>query len=68
MAVSLTVPAKAPCEHPNLPPVPFDYEASKGMSAYEVRQRWPRKMQKCPDCGAEVICYASNSHYYSGDW
>jgi hypothetical protein len=56
------------CEHENLPPVPFDEEAAKGLSAWEVRRRWPRKMQICPDCKQDVLCYASSLHYYSGDW
>jgi hypothetical protein len=56
------------CYHKNLPPVPFDEEAAKGLDAMEVRKRWPRRVQICPDCKDEVICYASNAHYYSGDW
>jgi len=56
------------CQHPNLPEVPFDAEAAKGLSSWEVRKRWPRKLQTCPDCEADVICYASSEHYYSGDW
>lgn len=56
------------CLHSKLPPVPFDEEAAGGLSAGEVRARWPRLMQVCPDCKEDVICYASNLHYYSGDW
>lgn len=56
------------CKHPNLPPVPFDAEAAKGKSAFEVRGLWPRKIQECPDCKEQVICYASSLHYYAGDW
>lgn len=56
------------CEHTNLPPVPFDEKASKGLSAPEVRSRWPRLYQICPDCKAGVICYASFRHYIAGDW
>jgi hypothetical protein len=56
------------CEHPNLPLVPFDEEAAKELSAWEIRARWPRKMQVCPDCKEEILCYASSMHYYMGDW
>lgn len=56
------------CMHANLPVVPFDEEAAKGLRAHEVRARWPRKIQQCPDCKQDVICYASSFHYYSGDW
>lgn len=56
------------CKHPNLPPVPFDEEASKNLDADEVRKRWPRKTQTCPDCGDTIICYASYMHYIQGDW
>ncbi len=55
------------CAHVKVMPA-FDYEASKGLGAYEVRKRWPRFFGKCPDCDFEGILYASREHYYSGDW
>lgn len=55
------------CEHHGAK-VEFDEEAAKGLSAWEVRKRWPRFYGACPDCGVQLIKYASNVHYYSGDW
>jgi len=60
--------AQEPCQHKNLPVVPFDEEAAKGMTASEVKKRWPRLNQICPTCGVSIICYASYAHYISGDW
>lgn len=49
--------------------VTFDAEAAKDISdAYEIRRRWPRFMGECPDCGGNVIVYASYAHYIAGDW
>lgn len=47
-----------------------DDEAYKaGMSAREVRKRWPRLDGACPKgCGFSGIAYASFTHYISGDW
>ncbi len=56
------------CEHPKLPEVPFDPVAAKGLSSHEVKDRWPRLYQVCPDCKAGIICYASFEHYIAGDW
>lgn len=55
------------CQHPNVT-VLFDYEASKGLSAEEVRKRWPRFHGRCPDCEYYGVIYASREHMYSGDW
>lgn len=63
-----SLPSDERCTHPNLPPVPFDEEAAKGLPPYEVRSRWPRLDQQCPDCKEMILCYASQMHYYSGDW
>ena len=46
----------------------FDADAARGLSAPEVRERWPRFFGLCPTCGYEGIYYASREHYYSGDW
>lgn len=56
------------CDHPNLPPVPFDAEACKGKASSWVRKHYPRLYQVCPDCQAEIISYASSEHYYAGDY
>lgn len=53
------------CDHG----VSFDDEASRGLSADEVRKRWPRGYGPCPKgCGFNGIAYASFAHYVSGDW
>ena len=55
------------CGHPRTLP-PFDEAAARGLSAEEVRRRWPRFWGACPDCGAQVIAYASVGHFIAGDW
>lgn len=55
------------CTHSKIMPT-FDYEASKGLDASEVRARWPRVFAKCPDCDFNGILYASFEHFTTGDW
>lgn len=55
------------CEHKNLP-VYFDAEKSRGLTANQVRNDYPRFHGKCPDCGETMIGYASFEHYIAGDW
>jgi hypothetical protein len=53
------------CDHG----VTFDSKESEGLSAYEVRRRWPRLFGECPKgCGFKGIGYASFEHYIAGDW
>lgn len=47
---------------------PFDEQAATGLSVAEVRRRWPRFFGACPDCGGQVIAYASAAHFAMGDW
>ena len=56
------------CDHPNIERPEFDPERAKGLSAYEVRKLFPRKMVRCPDCGDTILMYASWQHYVAGDW
>lgn len=61
-------PRCATCNRLFVDPEPtFDQEAAKGLSAYEVRERWPRVTSVCK-CGATTVRYASYMHYLSGDW
>jgi hypothetical protein len=46
----------------------FDYAAARGLSAEEVRRRWPRFHGKCRQCGFNGIAYASFQHQLAGDW
>lgn len=55
------------CEHPKTIPA-FDAAAALGLSSREVKRKWPRFFGNCPDCGEQVIGYASFEHYLSGDW
>lgn len=56
------------CDHPRVPVPVFDACAARDLPSDEVRRRWPRGHERCPDCGAGVISYASPLHYISGDW
>lgn len=56
------------CKHPRLPTPVFDEVAARGLSPDEVRERWPRTDQECPDCGSGVIGYVNFTHYVAGDW
>jgi hypothetical protein len=55
------------CQHDSVT-VSFDPKAAKGLSAHEVRMRWPRFSGMCPQCQCRLIKYASAEHYYAGDW
>ena len=50
------------------PPPRFNYDEVKGMTADEVRRRFPRHMSHCVKCGSDTIRYASFIHYMCGDW
>lgn len=53
------------CQHG----VTFDEQRAQGMSAGEVRFRWPRLDGECPlGCGYRGTHYASKAHYVWGDW
>lgn len=57
------------CEHKQaLEAVSFDKDAAAGLTAYEVRKRWPRYSGICPECRCPLIGYASTEHYLAGDW
>ena len=55
------------CQHQRCP-VAFDLDAAKGLSAQEVRTRWPRFYGVCFDCLSMVMLYASFEHFVAGDW
>jgi len=60
-------PPEPTCHHG----VTFDQKAAEGMSANEVRERWPRgwfTVQQPCGCGFVGIAYASTAHYLCGDW
>jgi hypothetical protein len=59
---------KEECLHRGLLIPSFDLEAAKGLSSDEVRQRWPRSENCCPDCGSTVVGYADLAHFTAGDW
>jgi hypothetical protein len=56
------------CQHENTPVPLFDKDAAAGLQPKEVRERWPRGVGPCPDCGDTVIVYANWVHYVYGDW
>ena len=55
------------CTHEGAP-VEYDSDAAKTMDSYAIRSRFPRFDGKCPDCGCQLIKYASMEHYIAGDW
>ncbi len=52
------------CDHG----VRFDLTEASGLSASEVRKKFPRLDGRCELCGYEGIAHASIEHYYAGDW
>lgn len=56
------------CKHPRLTIPIFDEVTAHGLTPDEVRERWPRSDEECPDCGSMVIGYASFIHFVAGDW
>jgi len=55
------------CEHLSIMPE-FNEKEAQSMSSYEVREKYPRFCGRCPDCGLNLILYASFTHYLAGDW
>lgn len=55
------------CKHESVMPTVTDEEL-RGLSAREVRTSYPRFFGTCPDCGQELILYASYMHYLAGDY
>ena len=53
-----------PCTHG----LAFDITKAQGMTAREIRLRWPRLFGKCPHCDYDGIAYATSAHYIMGDW
>lgn len=61
----LNHPEECVCD---IPSPHFDAEAAKGMTADEVREKFPRSYGQCSKCGATGVAYASFEHYLAGDW
>lgn len=55
------------CTHPKCRPE-FDEEKAKHMHPAQIQKTFPRFQGVCPDCGQEIIKYASREHQYYGDW
>ena len=55
------------CDHDSVK-VDFDKEKASNMTVGELRDKYPRFHGKCPDCGCDLIKYASIEHYLMGDW
>lgn len=55
------------CEHVGVP-VAYDSDEAKTMDSLAIRKRFPRFHGNCPDCGQQLIKYASFEHYIAGDW
>ena len=65
--LALDDPEETGCKHEKCCPE-FNSEEAKNLDSYEVRKKYPRFMGACPDCGSQVIYYASAEHYIMGDW
>ena len=48
--------------------ITFAMDEAEGLSAAEVRKRWPRFDGTCEQCGFYGVAYASFGHYVMGDW
>lgn len=46
----------------------FDAEACKGLTASEIRKKFPRFNGYCAACGYDGIYYVSFQHYIYGNW
>ncbi len=55
------------CRHLQVTP-DFDEDEVYGLDAYEIRKKYPRFEGVCPDCGQQVIVYASAAQYILGDY
>jgi hypothetical protein len=55
------------CKHLKCLPE-FDKSTAQKMSVSEIRKAFPRFSGICPDCGNNVMVYASYEHYLMGDW
>lgn len=55
------------CEHKKVMPA-YEPVAANLMTAFQVRQHFPRFAGECPDCGFDGVIYASFEHYIAGDW
>lgn len=66
--ISLATPPLKGCEHPRVSEPAFDGPASVGLAPDEVRKRWPRVEEECPDCGNTILRYADFRHFIAGDW
>jgi hypothetical protein len=55
------------CDHASVIPTYADADF-EGLSAGEVRARFPRFHGACPDCGCQLIGYSSYAHCIAGDW
>lgn len=58
---------QAKCEHTRCNPV-YDDEVAKTMTSTEIRRIYPRFEGACPDCGLQLICYASREHMLRGGY
>ncbi len=38
------------------------------MPEKEVRAKYPRIVDDCPECGEELILYKSKAHFIAGEW
>jgi len=57
--------AAMPCDHG----ITFDETRARGLTANEIRSRWPRLEGTCKKgCGYHGVAYASFIHYVCGDW
>ncbi len=48
--------------------VEFDAKVAIGMTSQQVREKYPRAYVECEECGWQGVIYASEAHYYAGDW
>ncbi len=58
---------KKNCTHAKCMPE-FNEEEAEKMTAKQIREKYPRFQGICPDCGEQLIMYASTKQYIYGDY
>lgn len=67
----MAAPLPENCSHQKLLDKMAAYPDDRAMAALtedEIRTKYPRLNEPCPDCGEQWIMYKSWAHYIAGGW